>query len=161
MTKHTGVYAQLDVLENNAKVLFNLIQYILEPDPSGSKKFLLSKDYHTTLLYSRVGDYSEIKAQPEQIYLAKIKDIQHWTTHDNCIVLLLSSNKLQHRHMELMRRYSLEWDYPDYQPHVTICYDTNITKEQLSRLKDKLVGKTIHLSNEKVEPLDEDHSDTK
>jgi hypothetical protein len=54
-----------------------------------------------------------------------------------------------------MDDHDLNWDYPEYKPHVTLCNDITLPAKLLERLKDKLIGKTIVLGNEHVETLDD------
>jgi hypothetical protein len=157
--KTLGVYAMVDVSKRDASIISNIVHScwdaLVEDYPHS---FIAPRDYHATFLYSEAGDYREIEPKSGQ-YQAKIKDIEVWDTHDKCVVLILSSPSLEERHKQLMDLHKLEWDYPHYIPHITICYDIQPKKEPLSNLKDKLVGRSLVLVNEQIEALAKDHSD--
>lgn len=154
-----GVYAQLKVTNRDSYIISNIVHTILSGKKYNKEKFIKPEDYHATLLYSRTGDSKDIQANTKDIITAKIKDVVCWDTHDKCVVLTLTSDKLKHRHLYLMRKYSLEWDYPDYKPHITILYDLIISDKNLSELKKRLIGRNITLTEESIEELDEEHSD--
>jgi 2'-5' RNA ligase len=160
----SGVYAQVEVIKKDALILSNLLWYsmggLLEGLKIKTSKFIKPSDYHSTLLYSRVGNSDEIKAQPEVVYKSTISDVQLWETNDKVLVCLLSCKQLKKRHLDLMRTYNLQWDYKNYIPHITLCYDLNFGPRILQRLKNILVGQTVTLINEKIESLDTEHKDT-
>lgn len=92
--------------------------------------------FHTTITYSRE-------------YLPELKehDIPHgfsikahaWDVFkDNdkrCLVLKLDSWHLQNRHNWINNNLGAKWDFPTYEPHITVSYNigdydiTNISKE--------------------------------
>jgi hypothetical protein len=54
-----------------------------------------------------------------------------------------------------MDKHDLHWSYPEYKPHITLCYDLKFGPKLLANLKDKLVGRTLILGKEHVENLDD------
>ena len=155
-----GVYASLKVMDKDAQVLSNIIWVTIGAKFADSHdKFVKPEDYHTTLLYSRTGNDKEILPKTRKQYVAKIKDIVNWNSHDLCTVILLDCPELKSRHKYLMTKHRLEYDYDDYVPHVTICYDIQVPNSVISKLKKILVDKELLLSGECIEDLDEDHTD--
>jgi 2'-5' RNA ligase len=154
--KPQGVYAMVTPSKRDAQIISNIICAYL--DGSGTKKIIDPNKYHSTLLYSRVGNVDRIKEENTD-YIAQIKDIEHWTTHDDCHVLILKSPALEKRHRLLMEAHDLQWDYAEYIPHITIGYDLKVSKDLLVALKKALIGKKIILKDEEFSALDEDHSD--
>jgi hypothetical protein len=156
-----GVYAQVKVDKKDAEILSNLIWYAVNGLVVNPSKVVKPKDYHSTLLYSRKGSVELSKPKSDAIYSATIKNLELWTEHDIALVATLDCPKLVKRHEQLMSKNpDLEWDYPEYKPHITICYDLKFGPRILQRLKNILVGQTVTLVNEKIEPLDTEHKDT-
>jgi hypothetical protein len=155
-----GVYAMVNVADRGASVISNITRTILDNfSATQSDKFVEPDKYHATVLYSRVGNPKDIVCVKRQ-YDAKVLDVVLWDTHDVCIVALLDCPKLVSRHNGLMKEHGLQWDYPDYKPHITLAYDIKPDPGLLKRLKAALVGKHLVLQDETIESLDEDHSDT-
>jgi 2'-5' RNA ligase len=156
----SGVYAQLGVDPKDSKILSNLIWYSIKDLDLDPKKFVKPKDYHTTLLYSRDGNAEDLKPLPKLSYTAEIKNLELWTEHEVALVATLSCPALVKRHEYLMgANPKLKWDYPEYKPHITICYDLKLDAKSMKNLKDVLIGQTLILSGEKMEPLDTEHKD--
>jgi 2'-5' RNA ligase len=156
----SGVYAQVDVAKRDAQIISNIVQTTIEGLYSAqSSKFLDPKDYHSTVLYSRVGNIDDIVEKSNVTYLAKIKDIELWTEHDVVLVCALECPALSNRHSELMEKHNLEYDHPTYKPHITLCYEIKLSDKSIARLKHSLVGRTILLNNESIEPLDTSNDD--
>jgi 2'-5' RNA ligase len=158
----SGVYMQVSVMPKHANILSNIVWCMLDGKTvSTPDKFLKPEDYHATILYSKNrGEVEDIEPKPGKQYTAVIKDIEQWDENDVCLVCTLESRALQLRHKDLMAEHDLHWSYPEYKPHVTLCYDITLTPKLLERLKDKLVGRSIILGNETVEALDEEYSHT-
>jgi 2'-5' RNA ligase len=155
-----GVYASLDVANKTAQVIANIVVATLRDEYAEQpNKFLTPDKYHTTLLYSREGNHEAITVSSNQ-HTAKIASLEQWDTHDVCLVAKLECDSLQKRHKYLMTKHNLQWDYPDYQPHITLLYDIKLDGATYEKLSKSLVGKTVQLMNEKIESLNEDHSDT-
>lgn len=77
-------------------------------------------DIHITLLYSRkyLPDYNAPSQMPEQ----KIKTSELQLFGD-CLVLLIDSEFIMKRHNHLMDIHQATFDYPNYQPHITLGYE--------------------------------------
>lgn len=91
---------------------------------------LVPKDkMHTTIIYSRTGDYSKIDISKYDVYklFTSIKKLEIWDTQDGkrALVGVLTdySGHLMDTHKDIMTNPELTYDYPEYKPHITISYD--------------------------------------
>lgn len=80
---------------------------------------------HTTVIYSRKY-VPNIKLNDEMYPLTvETKKLHVFDTQDGkrALVLMLDAPKLVDRHNEIMSEYQTTYDFDEYLPHVTICYD--------------------------------------
>jgi hypothetical protein len=90
----------------------------------------VNEDLHCTILYSRkycpnykpldMTDgyyYEEAIAYPDHLDIFKDKEGK------NCLVLILRSNWIVKRHKDLMKEHNATYDFPEYNPHITLSYD--------------------------------------
>lgn len=90
----------------------------------------VNEDLHCTLLYSRKNCpnyvpinmtdgyyYEEAIAYPDHLDIFKDKEGK------NCLVLILRSGWLTKRHKDLMKEHNATYDFPKYNPHITLSYD--------------------------------------
>ena len=80
-------------------------------------------NFHTTVLYSsdivEIDDYQDLGiCIPDKFEI--------WDTNSSnkkCLVLKLKANKLVEIHKDILTRTGAKHSFPDYTPHVTLCYD--------------------------------------
>src|ERR1035437_8997181 len=127
----SGVYCSVSVSTEQG----NINKVITElKNVFGHSQLVDPEDYHSTLLYSRVGNAQDIECVP-YLCIAHILDIELWDTHDTCIVAKLDCPALQIRHKHLMEKHDLQWDYEEYKPHITLAYDLTPTPPELEILR--------------------------
>lgn len=93
-------------------------------------------DLHATVTYSRepIGDPTKIIKEFMPIR-AKGDDLTFFESRDNkkqCLVLKLSSVDLRAVHAAVQKT-GASWDFPTFEAHVTLCYDT--PPEYVKRIK--------------------------
>lgn len=122
---------------------------------------------HSTILYSRkflpsykpAGEYDEImKGTPTSF------DVWPSSNEDgssaNCLVLKYDCSELAKRHKELMDEHNATYDFPKYEPHITLSYDIgNLDIKKLPDIKGVLPF--INIVKEYGEDLDLSWSQTK
>lgn len=91
---------------------------------------LVPKDkIHTTVIYSRTGDFNNVDiSQYDDISKAYCfcYGLDVWKTQDGKNALVMKIPNAMHlieAHRQLMKKYDLSYDFPEYQPHITISYD--------------------------------------
>lgn len=137
----TGTYAAVTFSDDTIKSLLALQEQLEVPSPLSEDKF------HTTLLYSR-------KELPNYIAAGKLQPVitsddidftlDIWPNADKtkrCLVLKYECQWLLDRHNELMEEHGATFDYPEYNPHITLSYDVGPDWE----MKDA----TVHFKNQK------------
>ena len=107
-------------------------------------------ELHVTVSYSRTT--FNMNMFPDEEFVIP-PGHSHFSLLNNCLVLKLDSVKL---HSEFIRakNHGATYDYPTYQPHITIQYDSTITPHQLIRLKNPDFD--IVLGDQYIEPLNLD-----
>lgn len=114
-----GIYVGLNV-DKETKLRIKQLCKTLKIDNrvSGDK-------LHTTLIYSRKY-VPDIKLN-EELYpmTVKGKELEVFDTRDGkrALVLILDAPKLTERHNEIMSEYQTTYDFDEYRPHITLCYD--------------------------------------
>lgn len=113
----SGTYVGVRFSEDTVKALAELQEKCQVPNP------LDKTEFHTTVVYSRTEiewwpehDLSDCKVTPKGWEVFKQRDGK------NCLVLLLDSDYLHSRFALAMDR-GATYDFPDYQPHITLSYD--------------------------------------
>lgn len=116
---------------------------------------LAAKDLHVTIAYSRdavdwmkMGEHWQ---ETIEILPGGARIVEKLGTAQ---VLLFNSSDLSYRNRQMIRR-GASWDYDDYQPHITISYDTN--SPDLSEVKP-YTGKIV-LGHEVFEELNPEWSE--
>ena len=125
--------------------LQHLVEEFSIPNPVSSNK------YHTTLIYSRKPTV-EPKLTSHKLYKASLDKFEVFTTRDGerCLVAKLNSADLQIRHKQLMDQMQASYDFPAYQPHITISY--NIGKFDHAKLNPCTMS-PIYLESEHCQLL--------
>ncbi len=68
----------------------------------------------------------------------------------DALVLLFNNDKLSKKHLMLRDKYDIEWDFDEYQPHITLDYEWDAVKSN----RIKLPNFSIKLSHEYKEGFD-------
>lgn len=145
-THKNGTYVAAYVSPADAQKLYHQVKKIIP----GEDLHTPGK-YHTTIVYSRIG-----KPQLEKINFPSITgNIKQWKifptqTGSRCLVLLIDSPLLERIHKNLHSLYRLSYDFPDYIPHITVCYDY---KGSLPEILPEI--NHINYDRVIVEPLDD------
>ena len=124
-----------------------------------------SKEYHTTLLYSRkhlpnyepMGEYStHMTGTPTgfEIWPSQPDDEGHVK---NCLVMTYSCPRLYQRHHKLMQQHGATYDFDEYKPHVTLSYDAG----DLDPSKLPAYEEEIEITKEYREELTDSWADDK
>lgn len=121
--KKAGTYAGVHFTKETTDQLNSMIRELGVPDP------LKTKDFHTTLLYSRkfLPDYKAAgKLSPIPEADSCDYKLEIWPSNSgekNLLVLTYKCKWLSDRHDYLMEQHGATWDFPDYKPHITLSYD--------------------------------------
>jgi hypothetical protein len=122
----TGTYA---AVRFSQKTIDKIKHFCKE---NGVKNVLRSSKLHTTLLYSRkhLPDYTgQGKIDPAWIGTPTELDVWNTRSEDKdkpstrCLVLKYKCKELEDRHTFLMDEHGATYDFPDYQPHISLSYD--------------------------------------
>lgn len=107
-------------------------------------------ELHVTISYSR--EPFDMSIFPDYEIIIP-KGQSRFSLLGGCLVLLLDSTAL---HSEFIRakNHGASYDYPTYNPHLTIQYDTSVTPFELIYLKNPAFD--IVLNGMYIEPLDLD-----
>ncbi|MEO0781931.1 MAG: hypothetical protein AAFZ46_09245 [Pseudomonadota bacterium] len=120
----------------------------------GITGLLDASDLHVTVAYSRQPlDWMKVSAtwqEKVEIPTGGPRTHEMLGTDSDALVLLVSPFDLKWRHDQILEA-GASWDWPDYQPHITIAYDRNIDMTDV----DVYQGK-ITLGPEVFEELDPD-----
>lgn len=115
----SGTYAAVRVL--NSESIKDFVKN-LNTTATQSKERRL----HVTLLYSRI-HLPNYQPDPNLIHTAKFVgyDLFDWRKEEGtkCLVMKLSCPTLVARHTQLMSIHPATYDFPTYQPHITVGYD--------------------------------------
>jgi hypothetical protein len=150
--KPRTLYVRRDVLNADAIVKW--------AKKAGFKTTLPADDMHVTLAFSKspvdwmkAGDNwggeqdGKLKVRP-----GGVRVLEKFGDGAGCIVLAFSCSELTWRHEQIKRDAGASWDYPDYNPHITITYDVG----DLDWQKVEPYRGPIVLGPEIFEEIDED-----
>lgn len=131
----TGTYAKLHFISASADLLVELCQKARVPHPVPKNKL------HVTLLYSRK-HLPNYEPDLHGRHIASPLGFDVWKSNGengavtNCLVMKLDCSTLVERHLQLMKEHEATFDYPVYEPHVTLSYDIGeYDLEQIVRTK--------------------------
>ena len=116
--KEKGTYAGVKLSKESNKIISEYAKGLGFPDP------IAENDIHVTLLYSKKY-VPNLKLRDEISEPCTASGFEVFKTFDKkeCLVLKLDCPYLMERHNELMDKYDATYDYPEYKPHITLCYD--------------------------------------
>jgi hypothetical protein len=152
-----GTFAGLRFSQDDEDVIIGIIEEMGVPNP------IQRDEIHLTLLYSRkyLPNYEPATLTDMWAY-PKGYHIFEGRNNKSILVILLESEDVTKRHLELMKQHKATYDFPEYRPHITLSYDIEDfmimrnKKAVLVNIKeqyDKLLPKEFHISNEFVETL--------
>ena len=109
------------------------------------------KQYHATIAYSRKG-IPEVKSKDFKLPIAA--EITGWKifptqTGGKCLVASLKSEQLTSHFNDIMDNYGATYDFPSYQPHITVSYDygSDVAPKTFPKIK-------VQFNKVRIEPLD-------
>ena len=95
---------------------------------------IMTKTFHTTIMYSKYFDYKEVQ---DVQYTAKPKKFTVFESNgDRVLTIEFESEDLVNRHNELMKIKGATYDYDEYIPHMTISYNIGNFDETKLDIKD-------------------------
>lgn len=109
----TGFFLGIKPTPETERNIRDLIKSIGLPDPTHK--------LHCTVVLDKA-----VRYEPEPISVprnASFLRFDMFGPEKNCLVMVLSCPELERRHLELRNRYGIQWDFPDYHPHITLSYD--------------------------------------
>lgn len=151
-----GTYIGLKLSEKSKIFLTKLIKDFDIDNP------ISEDDFHVTLVYSRKPAVKNI-VEPDNIYKCKIDTWDVWESQGKkSFIVKLKCQKLIDRHKELIHKYSLTHDFPDYTPHITLSYNlrNDPNKDVIEKVLKKL-DQQIILTDEYQEDLFPEWADDK
>ena len=115
------------------------------------------EELHSTVMYSKGHSPHDLSIQPDQKFVAFIKDIEFWDGHDGdgYLVVTLDSPDLQALHKEWIAR-GLVHSFPDYSPHVTLkskLSDSVSLQKKMMRVTPKVKGFKFTFGQQTIEGL--------
>jgi len=149
-----GTYAGVNFDDKTTDAILKYIKDNKIPNGLSADKM------HSTVLYSRkhlpkyspYGQFEDpIKGTPKEFYVWP-SDNEDGSTA-NCLVLKYDCDELCKRHQELMDEHKATYDFPNYEPHITLSYDIgNLDIKKLPDIKGILP--LINIIGEYGEDLD-------
>lgn len=140
------LYVRRDV--KNAK------QIIAHFKKQGFSSTLAASDMHVTIMFSRIPvdwmDMGEAWASELKVPAGGARIMEALGEGKRAKVMLFNSSELRWRHDE-MKRKGASWDWPEYQPHITLSYDFDGDLEKVEPWQGEIV-----LGPEIFEEVDED-----
>lgn len=118
-----GTYAAVRVLEPSNSAINKFIKHHKIPTSVSPKE----RRKHVTLLYSRTY-LPDFRPDPTLTHLARFMSYEMFDTKPGqpdstkCLVMKLSAPTLQARFAQLMSEHPATYDFPTYQPHITLSY---------------------------------------
>lgn len=130
-----GVYCYAELHSKSAEKLHNFC--ITEK----INNHLFKHEMHCTIIYDRLphDDFSrpEVYTPPLEVMIDSF-DLFNVNSTANALVLKLKSDELINKHNKLAYLHSIEHDFDEYIPHITLSYDAQITPSELKSLNSKL-----------------------
>lgn len=113
-------------------------------------------DFHVTVMYSKDSvDWNKFDPLKDEIKI-KVKAKPEKLGDKGAVVLKFKSEELHDRWKEF-RQGGASWDYPGYQPHVTVTYSYTGSEKDLKKIK--AFEGTFKFGPEIFKEVDEDWTD--
>ena len=124
-----GTYVSLEMNQQSRALLDHFVEMNL-----GLTERIDPNTYHITVIYSRTPVPAAETLEKTTSTTANAVQYEVFPTKEGkkCLVLRVESKSAEHLNKWLNLQGATS-DYPDYKPHVTICYDYN-GKDDLSQL---------------------------
>jgi len=146
MTKETGVYV--------CRKVKNADELIAWAKEQGFKSIIVPEDLHVTVAaYSRKHFDPSFKDSFDSLRISGGKRTVEPLGKDGAVVLKFESKELSDRWQEF-KDAGASWDYPEYQPHVTLTYSNDVDISKVDGYKG-----SIELGPEIVEKINDSWSD--
>lgn len=119
-SEHKGTYVGVRFNRASAKALTKQCRDLGIPNVINSEKL------HSTLIYSRnqLTEFSPHGKMNHTVQGAVIPHVFETQSGKRAMVLKLTDPWFESRHKEIMTNHpEATYDYPDYQPHITVSYD--------------------------------------
>jgi len=142
-----GIYISLALSEKSKT---KLKKYLLENNIKES-----FNDFHCTIIYSKKKFSGKIISDFEEIIVEKtsLGRFENKEKDENVVVLHLDNPKINSLHNFYMQNYDFKYDFPDYQPHMTLTYfGKEINLEDLNDLDFPLIFDKLE-----IEKLDDNY----
>jgi hypothetical protein len=115
-----GTYANVKLSDTSKRDLVKFLESrgIEHDDPDG---------FHCTIIYSKT-PCPDCKHYIFDLPIhAEFKSWELFTTRDGgkCLVMKIASPEIERMHHDIRQVYGASHDYPEFKPHVTICYAYN------------------------------------
>lgn len=145
--KEKGTYSAVKFTKESIEALREFV------DSNDIQNGLPSKDFHTTVAYSRKVVDIEPLGKIDPPWGAKPVGFEVWGEEKKALVLKLSCKELKARFDEFMNA-GATYDFDDYIPHVTLSYDVGDDFDKAS-LSAKDIP-TLLIDKDYIEELDLD-----
>lgn len=154
VAKKPGTFAGMKLSKESEDKILQFCEDNEVPNP------VPREELHSTLLFSRkhLPNYQP-KGDLPSSYISLENGYDIWDTSSGsdtddrkCLVLKIKCDDLSNRHKELMDEHEGTWDYPTYDPHITMSYD--IGAADLSNLDTSTLGE-LEFVNEYGEDLND------
>ena len=141
-----------------SRKLLNGDEFLNWAESQGFKEHLEPDDLHVTIAFSKEPvDWSKFTPDTTKISIKSLINSVEPLGDKGAVVLKFKSLTLSDRWREF-RDGGASWDYPSYQPHITICYNSNNGVD----LNDvKTYNSTLQFGPEIFAPVDDTWSDKK
>jgi 2'-5' RNA ligase len=138
-----------------SRPLLNSKEFIDWAKSQGFEKTLEPKELHVTIAFSKKPvDWSDIKELKNQIKISNGKRSVEKLGDEGAVVLRFECAELKTRWKEILD-HGASWDFPDYNPHVTITYDgKDVNLENIKTFTGNLI-----LGPENMHEVEEDYKD--
>lgn len=140
-----GAYVACKFTEDSCKKLHDFAKDM------GISDVVPDDKMHVTVIYSKKPAPPEFKAEGKFDEPVKVQP-KHLSVFDGrdgskVLVVELNAPSLVERHDYLMDEYSFSYDFPEYKPHVTLCYDMG-KGFQLDKDRDLSALQDLEISEE-------------
>jgi len=107
------------------------------------------EDVHTTIHYSKKGNRGTMREAKGKIFTVETAGLELLGENEDILVVRVVSDELERLHENLKNNYGLEYDFPEYKPHITIKYDFQGDINELELPEMELQTTKIHVQANK------------
>lgn len=123
-----GTYAKATITNNSKNVISELMEDISLTDGIDKDKL------HTTVIYSTKPCPNIMEVNNTSIpFNGTVTELKSWKNSDGtyCLVAVIDCADLVKLHYDLLEKYKATDDFPEYIPHITLCYSYDGKKIKL------------------------------